>query len=228
MVFTLVLIPSALCLPKQFCHLWDGPCDLQPSVLPSCPCLIAVVQRVVCRSLARVVGGTSHDLTPAHFSPPSWTFCSSHAKRFEMSQQYLLFGLFYKQRHAFCDRCCSGGFTYLLTRLNLVTTLSLEEKLSKRGSGMSHGRSATGWWARLKRGVGLCLNLPWRPFLMLVLSLCQEPLLGMAICMVLFQACQPRLCCHFQGLFTLFLPFASVRHVQHKVITCTCVSLVCL
>lgn len=58
--------------------------------------------------------------------------------------------------------------------------------------------------ARFKQGVGLCLHLPRRLLLMPVLSLCQDPL-EVAICMLFcFEAGQPQLYCHSQGLSDCF------------------------
>lgn len=81
--------------------------------------------------------------------------------------------------------------------------------------------------ARFKQGVGLCLHLPRRLFLMPVLSLCQEPL-EVAICMFsalklanLNSAVTAKV---FQTVCAVCL---CLWHLHHSTITCTCVSLVC-
>lgn len=105
----------------------------------------------------------------------------------------------------------------ILTHLNLVTNLTLEEKLSKRGSG-------TEPWSLSYRVVGPggngesgCAWIYVEAVRMPVLSLCQEPLLE----------------CHMRGSrsslpascllllprsFTLLRPFAFVWHVHHRLI----------
>lgn len=87
----------------------------------------------------------------------------------------------------------------ILTRLNLVTNLTFKRNWAREVQEQSHGHWATEWWGQVETGSRAVPESTWRPSGCLSCLCARSPFLS-AICVVLVQACQPHVCCYFQGL----------------------------